>query len=189
MHGQVKNIRRTGVSATKRGQPNPEYAEAIGPTLERLQKAQGSYSIGDDKQGTRIYHFHDSPLDRLYSRLIRGSGRRDEDVLRKEYSALQKLRHHWNAAGLESAPRSVDLDRVFSSDPGSMSFMAKTEGQAFHRQMYRKASDKLGHQMSILVDNFVCYEWDQQVASGMSPYLFRKKIREAGQTLARFWGI
>lgn len=188
MNGAVmtsKNPRRIGVPATIKGKPNPEY----GPTVERLQKSQGAFSIGDDKQGTRIYHFHDSPLDRLYSRLIRGAGRRDEDLLRKEYAALQKHRHHWHAAGLESAPRSVDLDRVFSSDASAISGMAKSERQAFHRQAYRSASKKLGHELSILIDNFVCYEWDRSIASGMSPYLFRRTIRDAGQKLAQHWGI
>ncbi len=182
---QVKNIRRTGVPATVKGRPNPEY----GPTVERLQKASGAFSIGDDKQGTRIYHFHDSPLDRLYSRLIRGAGRRDEDQLRKEYTALQKLRHHWHASGLENSPKSVDLDRVFSSDPGGMSYMAKSERQAFHRQMYHKGCDVVGHATAILLANFVCYEWERGIASGMTPYRFRKTVRDAGQKLAHHWGI
>jgi len=182
---QVRDSRRTGVRATIKGKPNPEY----GPTVERLQHASGSYSIGDDKQGTRIYHFHDSPLDRLYSRLIRNAGRYEEDQLRKEYAALQKHRHHWHASGLESSPRSVDLDRVFCSDSSMLSGMAKSERQAFHRQAYRNASKKLGHELSILIDNFVCYEWDRSIASGMSPYNFRKTIRDAGQKLSHHWGI
>lgn len=194
---QVKNIRRTGVPATKRGQPNPQYAEAIGPTLERLQKSAGAFSIGDDKQGTRVYHFHDSPLDRLYSRLTRRAGRRDEELLRQEYIALQKYKHHWAAAGLESSLGSADLGRIFASDPTSMSGMAKTERQAHHRQQWRAARDILGHKPGIVVDNIVCAETSIEVAGWSIGYNSRtsardnaeRVLRESAWKLAKLWGI
>ena len=194
MHGGaiMKNIRRTGVPATIKGKTNPEYIRSVfdGPTAERIAKAQGSFTIGDDKQGTRLYHFHDAPLDRLYGRLARQSrGRHEEDDIRSEYAALLKFRHHWHSSGLETSPKSVDLDRVYCADPANMSAMAKSENQAFHRQMHRKASEIVGHATSILLDNFVCYEWDRGIASGMSPFLFRKAIREAARKLVKHWGI
>ncbi len=83
-----------------------------GPTAERLAKAQGSFHVGDDKQGVRIYQFCDSPLDRLYSRLARRAGRAEEESLRQEYAALLKYRYHWHSAGLEPSLSSVDLDRI-----------------------------------------------------------------------------
>ena len=91
----VKNIRRTGISASKRGVPNPEY----GPTLQRLAMAQGNVSIGDDKQGGKTYTMRDSPLDRAHKKgIISGA----------EHSALQKYRHHWYHAG--QAPTISSLD-------------------------------------------------------------------------------
>ena len=174
-----------------------------GPTAERLLKAQGGYSIGDDKQGTRIYHFHDTPLDRLYSRLVKRAGSYQEQQIRKEYVALQQYRKHWYCAGLESSIGSVDLDRIFASDPGSMSGMAKTERQAYHRQQYRLARDGkdgkggLGHKPGIVVDNVVCAETSLEVAGWSIGYNSRTSardnaeriLRECGQKLASFWGI
>jgi hypothetical protein len=188
-----KNIRRTGTPASKKGVPNPEY----GPTLERLAKAQGSVSIGDDKQGTRIYHFHDAPLDRLYSRLTRRAGKYQEEQLRTEYIALQKYKHHWFAAGLESSLSSTDLDRIFASDPGSMSGMAKTESQAHHRQQWRVARDLLGHKPGIVVDNVVCAETSLEVAGWSIGFNSRTQardraeeiVRESGRKLAKMWGV
>jgi len=188
----ARNIRRTGVPATIKGKANPEYTAAVVgiPTAERLAKSAGHFTVGDDKQGTRIYHFHDCALDRLYSRIARqAKGQRDEDAARREYAALLKYRHHWHSAGLEPSPKSVDLDRIFCPDAGSMSGMASSERQAFHRQQYRIAAEVVGHKGSILLDNFVCYDWNARIASEMSPYLFRKAVRDAGQKLARHWGI
>jgi hypothetical protein len=100
----AKNIRRTGVAVTIKGKVNPEYVRSVfdGPTAERLAKAQSHYTVGDDKQGTRIYHFHDTTIDRLYSRLARqAKGRESESGVRAEYLALQKYRIHWHRGGLE----------------------------------------------------------------------------------------
>jgi hypothetical protein len=38
-----------------------------------------------------------------------------------------------------------------------------------------------------LLDNFVCYEWDRGIASGLSYYKFRKAIRKAGAQLSDHW--
>ena len=168
-----------------------------GPTKQRLAVAQGHVSIGDDKQGTRIYHFHDAPLDRLYSRLARRAGSYQEQQLRKEYVALLKYRGHWFSAGLECALGSADLNRVFASDPGSMSGMAKTERQAHHRQEYRAARKEIGHKPGIVVDNFVCAETSLEVAGWSVGYNSRTQardkaeevLRECARKLARLWGI
>jgi hypothetical protein len=171
-----------------------------GPTPERLRIASGHYHVGDDKQGGRIYQFHDSALDRLYSRLTRGAGRRDEEQLRSEYIALQKYKHHWFSAGLQSALGSADLNRIFASDPGSMSGMAKSEKQAHHRQQYRNARDGeygIGHKAGIVVDNVVCADTSLEVAGWSIGYNSRTSardnaeriLRESGQKLAALWGI
>lgn len=173
---------------------------STGPTAERLAKAQNHFHIGDDKQGGRIYQFCDSTLDRLYSRLTRSAGRRDEEELRSEYIALQKYKHHWFSAGLQSALGSADLNRIFASDPGSMSGMAKSEKQAHHRQQYRLArdgKDGLGHKPGIVVDNVVCAETSLEVAGFSIGYNSRTSardnaeriLRESGRKLAKLWGI
>ncbi len=169
----------------------------VGPTPERLAKAQSHYHIGDDKQGVRVYQFCDSPLDRLYSRLTRKASRYEEEELRKEYIALQKYKNHWFSAGLQSALGSANLNRVFASDPGSMSGMAKTEKQAHHRQQWRAAQKEIGHKPGIVVDNVVCAETTLQVAGWSIGYNSRTQcvvnaeriLRESGQKLAGLWGI
>lgn len=203
MHGAaaVKNIRRVGVPSTKRGQPNPEYVRSVfdGPTAERIAKAQGSLTIGDDKHGTRVYHFHDTTLDRLYSRLARqAKGRGDEEGIKSEYAALLKYRHHWHHGGLECSIGSVDLNRIFASDPSGMSGMPKTERQAHHRRQYREARELLGWKPHIVVENVVCAETSLEVA-GWSIGRFTARtsardgaeriVRESARKLAKHWGI
>src|SRR6185312_3998806 len=126
----------------------PEH-DVRGPTLERLGKAGGSFDIGDDQQGTRIYFFKDTPLQRFYGRLKSRAGTRETDDLTREYTALMKYRHHWYHAGLEATVGSVDLNRVFSSDPSNMSGMAKSERQFFHRQAHRAAREVIGHKEGV----------------------------------------
>jgi hypothetical protein len=185
---------------SKREKSNPEYVRSVfeGPTAERIAKAQGSLTIGDDKQGTRIYHFHDSTLDRLYSRLARqAKSRATEEAVRQEYIALQRYRHHWHHGGMQTPMGSVDLERIFASDPGSMSHMAKTERQAHHRQQYRNAVKELGWKPHIVVDNIVCAETSLQIAGFAigynSPHRARegaeKILRESARKLAKLWGI
>lgn len=197
----MTNFRRQGIKARKNGRPNPEHPRLVdGPTTERLAKAEGFYVVGDDQQGTKVYHFQDTPLHRLYSRFRAADKSEDEQRnLMIEWGALQKYFHHWHHAGLESSCGSVDLNRIFSSDPSMMGGMPKTERQVFHRTMYRRAGEYLmslkafgpddGHSIVVLLDNFVCYGWDRGIASGMSPYHFRKTIRGAARHLAKHWGL
>lgn len=168
------------------GHPSSEYA---GPTPERILHSQGDYVVGDDKQGTKVYHFSDSPLYRLYKRLRQANkSNKEQKQLTAEHVALLKYRLHWNLAGLEASLNSVDPNRIYAADPSNFSGMAKSESQVTHRQMYRAAVRKIGHEDSILLDNFVCYEWDRGIACGSSDYLFRKRIRCAAAKLADHWG-
>jgi hypothetical protein len=194
----VAKVRKTGIPATIKGKPNAEYIRSVfdGPTAERIAKSENHFTIGDDKQGTRIYHFHDATIDRLYSRLARG--REGAGTVRAEYVALQKYRLHWHRAGLEPSLGSVDLNRVFASDPGSMSGMAKTEGQAHHRKQYREAVNLLGWKPHIVVENVLCAEISLE-AAGWSIGSFtsrtsardgaEKILRESARKLAKLWGI
>jgi hypothetical protein len=188
----TKNPRKIGTPATKKGVRNPEY----GPTMQRLAMAQGHVSIGDDKQGTRIYHFHDTPLDRLYSRLARQS-KSGSDMMRREYVALTKYRNHFIQAGKEATVASVDPNSIFSSNPSTRSGMPMADFQMDHATQWRQAQFHLGHKPSIVVDNVVCAETTLEVAGWSIGYISRTQardkaeqvLRESGRKLARLWGI
>jgi len=179
--------------------------DARGPTPERLWKSADAFDIGGDSQGgVRTYIFADSPLGRMFK------GKRIDPI---EFTALQRYKHHWYHGGLEVSMGSVDLNRVFASDPSGMSGMAKSERQAHHRQQYRAAKaefekavppfhskynrDTYGHKMGIVVDNVICAEWPLHIAGHLigyeSPYRARAAateiITDAGYRLARLWGI
>jgi hypothetical protein len=164
-----------------------EY-DVRGPTDERLGKATGAFEVGGGDRGVRTYIFADGPLDRMFK------GKRIDPI---EYSALQRYKHHWYHGGLEISLGSVDLNRIFASDPGSMSGMAKSEKQAHHRKQYREARDLIGHRPGIVVDNVVCAEWPLHTAGHSigydSPYRARQAaaeiLRDAGYRLAKLWGI
>ncbi len=120
-----------------------------------------------------------SPLDRLHGRRAIGD---------KEYSALKRYYHHWHCAGLQSAVGSVDLNRVFASDLGSMSGMAKSEKQFYHRQQYRSARCLIGHRPGIVVDNVVCCEWSLEIGGFGIGYTSPYRARQAAiRNIARFW--
>lgn len=182
-----KNFRRHGIDASKQ---RAEYIRSVfeGPTPERLAKAQGFFVVGDDQQGTKIHRMRDDTLERLVARKI---------LTGSEYAALQKYHHHWHMAGLEMGIGTVDLNRVFSSDPGSMSGMAKTEGQAHHRKQWREARDEIGHRAGIVVDNVVCAGVNLEYAGGQVGWTSKPQaiaaateiLRDAGCRLAKLWGI
>lgn len=162
--------------------------DARGPTEERMGKAAGAFDIGGEHHGIRTYIFADSPLGRMFKR-------RGIDPI--EFTALQRYKHHWYHGGLLSSVGSVDLNRIFASDPSNMTGMAKSERQAFHRQQYRAARDLIGHRPGIVVDNVVCAEWPLHIAGHSigyeSPFRARQAasemLRDAGHRLAKFWGI
>ncbi len=163
-------------------------AEQGAPTAERLKKAEGHVEIGDDAQGTRIYTLRDSPLERLSAR---------GGIDPREYSALMKFKQHWYHAGLQPSLGGVDLARVFASDPGTFSGMAKTERQVFHRQRYREAVQHIGIRASLVVERVVCAEQTLEVAglalNWRTPAQARaaatELLRDAGYRLAQLWGV
>lgn len=160
-----------------------------GPTDQRIRKADDAFDVGgDDRGGVRTYIFADSPLGRMFKR---------HAIDPIEFTALQRYKHHWYHGGLLSSMGSVDLNRVFASDPSNMVGMAKSERQAFHRQQYRAAREEIGHKPGIVVDNVVCAEWPLHIAGHSigydSPHRARTAaseiLRGAGCRLAKFWGI
>lgn len=198
---EIEMLNRVRISKTVQPTRNERRKDrGIGPTPERLDRSGDSHVVGDDKQGHRTYTMQDSPLDRLWIAQQRSRARKAIQVPKlapAAYTALQRYKHHWYHGGLQAGIGSADLNRVFASDPGSMSGMAKSEKQAHHRQQWRKAREELGHQPGIVVDNIVCAEWSLEIAGYSigyaSPYRAREAAREilcdAGRRLAKLWGI
>lgn len=172
---------------SRRAQPRAPAADGA-PTAERLARAEGHVEVGDDGQGHRIYTLRDSPLERMASR---------GTVAPKEYSALMKFKQHWTHAGLQPSIGSIDLSRVFASDPAGGSGMAKTERQVFHRQRYREAVQLIGLRAALVVERVVCAEQSVETAgfalNWRTPAQARaaatELLRDAGERLARLWGI
>lgn len=170
---------------------------SIGPTPERLAKAEEFFTVGDDQTRGKVYTLQDSTMDRLYSRLLKAAPRAEEDNLRREYTALQRYKHHWYHSGQSPKIGSVDLNRVFALDPTSLSGMPASERQAHHRQQYRDARNALGHRAGIVVDNAICYETTLEIAGYAVGWKSKPQaisaaiecIRDSGERLARLWGI
>jgi hypothetical protein len=187
----TKNIRRTGIRASKGGVPNPEYPsiEIHGsPTPERLRMAGNDFALGGEDRGIKTYTMRDSPLDRAHKKgIISGA----------EHSALQKYRHHWYHAGQAPTIGSLDLDRIFSGGEGGPAGMPKSEGQVFHRQRWREAQACLGMRSSAVVDRFVCQEENLELCGQAIGWANKPQaiagaaelVKDAGYRLARLWGI
>jgi hypothetical protein len=159
-------------------------------TPERLAKAHGNYVVGDDKQGVQVYHFLDTPLLRLYKRLgVEDRSDAATDQLRREFVALMKYRDHWYYAGLEGKSGSAELDRVQSSKGG----LEESEKRVHHIVAYRRAARLLGMWHSHVVEHIACLDRPSSQCSAfglqVSPYRFRKMLREAGAKLAADWKI
>lgn len=169
-----------------------------GPTPERVRRAAGDASVGDDKMGRVIYQFLDSPLDRLYGRLVRAAKSENQvDRLRVEYAALTKYHRLFVESGMVGSVGSVDPNRTYSPTPFGRTFLASSERQCDAREDYRRANIHLGHVPGIVVDNVVCHGNSLEI----SGYSVGKKsqrraieaaefiLREAGYKLAVMWGM
>jgi len=164
--------------------PDIRIMDERGPTKERAKFA-GSDIHFDDKH--RRY-FRDSTLDRALTRDVITAG---------QYTAGTKFYLHWYRAGLSENLGSLDMNRIFSSDPGMMVGMAKTESQAFHRQQYRCATQKLGAKGSWVVEAVVCRDKTlEQVGYQLGwPHKMQaiaaatESLREKLDLLCSEWGI
>lgn len=164
------------------------YHAVDGPTEERKRRADGFFEVGGEDRANQKYTMQDSPLERMRCR---------NAIDPIEYAALRKYAHHWYHGGLLSSVGSVDLNRIFASDPLSMSGMAKSEGQAHHRQQYRNARALIGHRPGIVVENVVCQEHSLEIAGYAIGWTNRPQaqaaateiLRDAGYRLARHWGL
>jgi hypothetical protein len=165
---------------------NETPVDNAGPTAERIQKAGEFYSISGRAKSNRKITMLDDALGRSLVRLkISGA----------EYSALRKYALHWLAGGLQGPLGSVDLNRIFAFDPGSMTGLAKTEKQFDHRQLYHAAREAIGTRPAWIADQIACFDCQiPMVAAGLgyrSPSRGRQKVydllSEAGHRLGIFW--
>ena len=173
-----------------------------GPCEERLNQSGEYYSVGDDKMGRQVYTFLDSPLDRLYGRLVRGAKTENKvDRLKFEYDALTKYHRLFIESGLIGSIGAVDPNRTYSPNPFGRTFLATTEHQFDVREEYQRAKymldhhPTLGHVPGIVVDNVVCHGNSLEV----SGYCVGKNsktraiaaaemiLRNAGYDLGEMW--
>lgn len=167
--------------------PRVVFHSTEGPTSDRIRHSGGFFELAGEDRSSQKYTMQDSPLAKLRAR---------DAIEPKEYSALLKYAHHWYHGGLQGSVSSMDLNRVFASDPLSMSGMAKSEGQAHHRQQYREAREMLGLRAR-LIDAIVCEERTLEVAGYSIGWRNRPQavaaateiLRDAGYRLARLWGM
>ena len=169
-----------------------------GPTPERIARASGHASVGDDKMGGTIIQFMDSPLDRVYSKLVKASRTENQiDKLRVEYAALKKYYTLFVESGMVGSIGSVDPNRTYSPSPSGRTFLAGSERQQNIRDEYRAAVIHLnnspwGHKQTIVVDNLVCSERDLEICGysvGMDTEAAELILRDAGWQLAKMWGM
>ena len=154
------------------------------PTRERLRHAGGDFEHGDTGQIT----MRDSPLERVFARKV---------ITQRQFAAGQKYRHHWYHAGLAAALGSIDLDRVFATDLGGFSGMAKTDRQVFHRQRYREAVDAIGKIGSHVLDWTICRELPIDEVGYTLGWTSRpqayaaaiERMKSALDDLCRIWGM
>jgi hypothetical protein len=156
------------------------------PTAERLSHATSGYTSGDIR-GQRIYAIQ-SPLERAARR---------GDLTPKQFDALTKFVHHWYHGRMAGSVASLDLDRVFASDPSNFSGLARTERQSFHRKRWREAIDAMSHQTGIVVENVVLRENSLEIAGYCIGYASKPKaiagalakLREGADQLVKLWGM
>jgi Domain of unknown function (DUF6456) len=183
----VKVVRvsgRGGRSPLTARAPHAPHATRAEPTGERMRRAGSDFERGDSGAIT----MRDSPLERALARKL---------ITQEQYSAAQKFRHHWYHAGLCDPVAAIDLSRIFASDFGVFSGMAKTETQVFHRQRYREAVQAIGKIGAHVLEWSVCREMRlEQVgyslgwsARAQAYAAAAERMKAALEELCKLWGI
>jgi hypothetical protein len=165
---------------------HPVPDDNAGPTPERFARANGCFTIAGRAKSSRKISMLDDALGRAWMR---------QKISGEEYSALRRYALHWLAGGLQGHLNSVDLNRIFSFDPASMSGLCKTERQQDHRDAYRAAKREIGTRPGFVADQVACHDNALQAVGVMLGYRSawhardeaRKILSDAGYRLCRFW--
>jgi hypothetical protein len=160
--------------------------DTAGPTAERLERAGEFFSVIGRARSNRKIQMLDDALGRA---LVR------QKISAAEYSGLRKYALHWLAGGLQGHLGSVDLNRIWSFDPGAMSGLAKTEAQADHRRMYYAAREAIGTRPAVVADSIACHDHNLTTVARMLGFqsISRGRLRaaeilsDAGYRLCKFW--
>jgi hypothetical protein len=91
----------------------------------------------------------------------------------------------------------MDLNRVFASNLGDFSGMARTENQVFHRQRYREAVEILGKIGSHVLESAVCREIALEQVGYLLGWSSRpqayaaavERMKNALDQLCELWGL
>ena len=174
---------------TRRREIAPPVLEG-GPTPQRLAMAQGFVEVGgDDRSAVKLTTMRDSPIERALARKV---------ISDRQYTAATKYRLHWYRAGLAGSLQSLDMDRVFASDPASDGAgMCRSDIEYFHREQYRKAAEHVGGFGRIVLDLIVCAEHPLEDAGyrlgwGARPAAIvaaTERLRAALDDLVKHWGL
>lgn len=163
--------------------PDLRLVDERGATDERRRRAGDQVFL----DAMSRQHMRDSPINVALSR---------GQINSSQYTAGMKFYNHWYRAGLVENFGSSDLNRVFGGDGGGAG-MARTEAQAFHRQRYRQAVERVGLRGSWVLERVICREvsfeetgrelgWNnrpQAVACAV------QLTRDALDALCKDWGI
>jgi hypothetical protein len=183
-------IFQLGVSKVqqRRRKLTPRTVGTIGPDpafqhMERLKKTE---AVDIVVNGNRTTVTALGTLERAWRR-----GR----ICDRQKEAGQKYRLHHYHGGL-SGLSAMDLGRVRSGD-GVYSGMPRTERQAFHRQQYRAAFDRLGPKDADFLDQVICLDVPIEEAGRGLDWNLKKeaiaaateRLRSALDQLRRLWGI
>ena len=146
----------------------------------------GFFEKGGNKRDGHRFVMRDMPLGRLVVR---------QKISVEEFHGLKQYANHWASGGLQGHLGSVDLNRIYAFDPGSMTGLAHSEAQADHRIAYYRACEHIGRRPAFVADCVACLELSLEIvgeALGFrSPYRGRTRaleiLRDAGGRLASYW--
>jgi hypothetical protein len=160
--------------------------DPAGPTAERLAKTEGAFTLAGRAKSDRRYSLYDDALGRAWMR---------QKVSDAEYYALRRYAHHWASGGLQGAMQSLDLDRILTFNPSTMSGLAKSEVQVDHRAAYHEARDRIGLRPAFVADAVACFDIRLASVGLMLGYrsaahgreTAREILADAGYRLGLFW--
>lgn len=162
------------------------YEDSAGPTAERIAHAGEFHTLAGRSKADRRYVMHDSPLGRAWMR---------QKLSAEEYYSLRRYALHWLAGGLQGGLQTLDLDRVFATNPMDLTGLSKTERQQLHRDTYHAARLQIGRRPALVADHVACAGYtlsDVGLMLGYQSEAHGRKaageiLADAGYRLAAHW--